>query len=211
MPRSLCEGISFLQNRLSREGVEYEVANGAHIPNLGERRCEMMTIGSSTRKSIIFRVADVHKPLLSISGCAAMGSDCDLCDKGRHLLDKQSGEKISLERREQIYRMRAWIRQDPGTNMSQPFCQAELARMQRGKSVRLLTSFTKGGSRSSASGGPEVGGAEVMASEKGVIEERSEEARRTRVTKRFRMPTTAGYDCHMTLYADCVAGRGSSL
>jgi hypothetical protein len=45
MPRSLCEGISILQNRLSREGVEYEVANGAHIPNLGERRFEMMTLG----------------------------------------------------------------------------------------------------------------------------------------------------------------------
>ena len=35
MPKSLGEGISILQNRLSREGVEYEVANGAHIPNLG--------------------------------------------------------------------------------------------------------------------------------------------------------------------------------
>ena len=34
MSRSLCEGISILQNRLSREGVEYEVANGARIPNL---------------------------------------------------------------------------------------------------------------------------------------------------------------------------------
>ncbi len=36
MPRSLCEWICILQNRLSREGVEYEVANGAHIPNLGK-------------------------------------------------------------------------------------------------------------------------------------------------------------------------------
>ena len=47
VPRALCEGISILQNRLSREGVEYEVANGAHIPNSGERQCEMMTIGAS--------------------------------------------------------------------------------------------------------------------------------------------------------------------
>ena len=46
MPRFLCEGISILQNRLSREGVEYEyeVANGAHIHNLRERRCEMMRL-----------------------------------------------------------------------------------------------------------------------------------------------------------------------
>jgi len=121
MPRSLCEGISILQNRLSREGVEYEVANGAHIPNLGERRCEMMTIGSSVCKNIVLQVADIHKPLLSISGCADMGFDCYLGDKGGHLLDKHTGEKIPLERRENLYIMRAWIRQDQGFKVSQPF------------------------------------------------------------------------------------------
>ena len=103
MPRTLCEGISILQNRLSREGVEYEVANGAHIPNLGERRCQMMTVGFSTCKSIVFQVADVHKPLLYISGCADMGFDCYLCDKGGQLVDKQTGEQIPLERRENLY------------------------------------------------------------------------------------------------------------
>ena len=121
MPRTLCEGISILQNRLSREGVEYEVANGAHIPNIGERRCQMMTIGSNSCKSIVFQVADVHKPLLSISGCADMGFDCYLGDKGGHLLDRQTGEQIPLERRENLYIMRAWIRQDPGISVSQPF------------------------------------------------------------------------------------------
>ncbi len=60
MPRSLCEGISILQKRLSRKGVEYEVANGAHIPNFWERRCEMMTIGSRVRKNVVFQVADVQ-------------------------------------------------------------------------------------------------------------------------------------------------------
>ena len=105
LPRALCEGINILQNRLSREGVEYEVANGAHIPNLGERRCEMMTIGSNTAKRIVFQVADVHKPLLSISGCADMGFDCPLDDKGGHLTDKETGKRIPLERRENFYIM----------------------------------------------------------------------------------------------------------
>ena len=119
MPRSLCEGISNLQNRLSREGVEYEVADGAHIPNLGERRCEMMTLGSRSCKRIVFQIADVHKPLLSISGCADMGFDCYLDDKGGHLLDKQSGKNIPLERWDNPYIMRAWMRQGPGVNISQ--------------------------------------------------------------------------------------------
>ena len=121
MPRFLCKGISILQNRLSREGVEYEVANGAHIPIFGERRCEFMTLGSRSCKRIVLQVADVHKPLLSISGCVDMGFDCYLGDQGGYLLDRHSDEKIPLERRGNLYIMRAWIRQDPGVNFSQPF------------------------------------------------------------------------------------------
>ena len=121
MPRSCCEGISILQNRLSRKDVEYEVANGAHILNLGERICESMTIGSNTAKRIVLQVADVYKPLLFISGCADMGFDCHLDDKGGHLTDKENGERIPLERCENLYIMRAWIRQDPGISVSQRF------------------------------------------------------------------------------------------
>ena len=86
-----------------------------------KRRCKMMTIGSRFCKRIVFQVADVHKPLLSISGCADMGFDCYLRNKGGDLLDKHSGEKIPLEHRDNLYVMRAWIRQDPGVNVSQPF------------------------------------------------------------------------------------------
>ena len=41
----------------------------------------MITIGSRSCKRIVFQAADVHKPLLSISGCADMGFDCFLGDK----------------------------------------------------------------------------------------------------------------------------------
>ena len=47
----------------------------------------MMTIGLSECKRIVFQATDVHKPLLSISGCAEMGFDCYLGDKGEQFLD----------------------------------------------------------------------------------------------------------------------------
>ena len=53
MPSALCTGISIIENDLSRNGVEYEVANGESIVNLGERRCEVMTVGSMIPKRII--------------------------------------------------------------------------------------------------------------------------------------------------------------
>ena len=70
MPSASCEGIDIAENELSRNGAEYKVANGATIPNLGERRCEVMTAGSLQPKRITFQVADVHKPVLGLSRCA---------------------------------------------------------------------------------------------------------------------------------------------
>ena len=60
----------------------------------------MMTVGSKICKRIVDQVANVHKPLLSISGRADMGVDCRLDDKGGHFTDKETGERIPLDRRE---------------------------------------------------------------------------------------------------------------
>ena len=49
----------------------------------------MMTVGSKIAKRIVFQVADVHKPLLSIIGCADIGFECCLDDKGAHFTDKE--------------------------------------------------------------------------------------------------------------------------
>ena len=78
MPAGLCHGINIRENDLFRNGVEYEVANGESISNLGERRFEVMTIGSMIPKRITFQIADAHKPVLSITACSDMGYDCYL-------------------------------------------------------------------------------------------------------------------------------------
>ena len=93
MPSNLCQGIEILRSAMSH-GQEYEVANGATIPNLGERRCLMMTLGAKTAKKIVFQVADVHKPLLSISRCADMGFRCHLGAEGGYMEDTVTGETI---------------------------------------------------------------------------------------------------------------------
>ena len=72
----------------------------------------MMTVGSSTAKNITFQVADVHKPLLSISRVADLGFDCMLGKHGGMLVDTVTGERIPLIRRDNLYVMKAWVRQD---------------------------------------------------------------------------------------------------
>ena len=60
VPISICEGISILDNDISRGRAAYELANVATIPNLGERRCEVITFGNLQASKITFQVADVH-------------------------------------------------------------------------------------------------------------------------------------------------------
>ena len=78
-----------------------------------------MTQGSSLVKKINFQVAEVHKPLLSISRVADLGYDCMLGKTGGCLIDRVTGEKIPLTRRDNLYVLKAWVKQDP--NDTTPF------------------------------------------------------------------------------------------
>ena len=120
MPAAMCGHISISQTEDSRRGVEYEVANGETIPNLGERHCLLMSENSNVMKKIVFQCADIHKPLLSVSRCADLGYQCILDDHGGMLKDKVTGEEIPLHRRGNLYVMRAWVRQDKPAGFVRP-------------------------------------------------------------------------------------------
>ena len=110
MPAKMCPHISMFTTPLT--GYEYEVANGAGLPNLGERRCLMMTENSNLMKKIAFQCADVHKALLSVGKLADFGYECTLGKTGGVLRDTATGDTIPLHRRENLYVMKAWVRQD---------------------------------------------------------------------------------------------------
>ena len=95
MPLSACS-FKIIPSFQSKNEMEYEVANGASIPNLGERRCLMLTPGAQEVKRITFQVANVHKPLLSVTRAADAGYDCLLTDKGGWLIPREGGEKVPI-------------------------------------------------------------------------------------------------------------------
>ena len=111
MPLSLLNHISIVSSPQSSAGVEYEVANGASIPNVGERRLDAVTINASDDLKIIhMQVANVHKCLLSVSKCADMGYTCVLNKDGGYLIDEATNEKIPIERRGNLYEIRMMVR-----------------------------------------------------------------------------------------------------
>ena len=105
MPVSSCS-FKVLPSYQSRHEMEYEVANGASIPNLGERKCIIRIPGSLEEKRITLQVADVHKPLLSATRAADAGYDCLLTDTGGALIPRLGGEIIPIRRKGYRYAMR---------------------------------------------------------------------------------------------------------
>ena len=94
------------------------MANGGSIANLGERRCQVITVGSMAPTRIVFQIADVHKAFVSITACSDMGCDCYLGKEGGSVRDRITGEVMPLERRGFLYSFKMWVRQDPGGNRS---------------------------------------------------------------------------------------------
>ena len=74
----------------------------------------MMTQGSTVPKQIDLQVCDVHKALLPLSKAADAGFETFLGKGGGWLRCVHSGEKIPLERRGNLYVMRAWVRPREG-------------------------------------------------------------------------------------------------
>ena len=121
MPLSLCSDITLRESEQQRNGLEYEVANGASIRNEGERRCLMMTRNARGPKNITFQVADVHKALLSITRAADAGYECHLNAHGGYLLDTHTGEKVPIARKGNLYVMRASVKEAPEYKPDQCF------------------------------------------------------------------------------------------
>ena len=120
IPRSTAEGIPIMPSLASLRGMEYEVANGQSIPNLGERRCLVWTENATEVKRMVMQVADVHKGLLSLSRCADMGYEGRFGRYAGALICESTGEIIPLKRKGNLYVLRVWIKAAPFGRPEQP-------------------------------------------------------------------------------------------
>ena len=123
MPKNLCASITLRESVASKAGVEYEVASGKAVPNLGERHCEIFCEGAGSSTMMHFQVADIHRPLLSLSRAADQGFKSHLDWYGGYLEETKTGETIPIQRRGNLYIMQIWVRAsaeapDPNTGFA---------------------------------------------------------------------------------------------
>ena len=113
MPRATCSKIPIRASLQSLRVVEYQVADGNTIPNLAERRRLTWTEDATQARHINMQVADVHKPLLSLSRCTDMGFESLFGRTMGALIDEETGEVVPVKRQGKLYMPHRWLRNAP--------------------------------------------------------------------------------------------------
>ena len=100
-------------------GVEYEVANGDSVYNLGEKKCTMkINKDSKTNFLMSFQVVEVHKPLLAVSKLVQAGHQVHFDQKNPHIL-LSTGEKLPMILSGGTYEIELWLRNPSFSGQSQ--------------------------------------------------------------------------------------------
>ena len=73
----------------------------------------MWTEEAEQARTINMQVADVHKPLLSLSRCADMGFESRFGRTMGALIDEETGEVVPLRRKGNLYVLRCWLKAAP--------------------------------------------------------------------------------------------------
>ena len=95
----------------AKRGVEYEVANGVRMPNLGEKRFKC-TSTEGVERELTMQVCEVNKGLLSVSKIAQKQHRVVFDDEGSYIEDKATNEKLWLLERGGMYILKVWVRKE---------------------------------------------------------------------------------------------------
>ena len=86
-------------------------ANGSRIPNLGQQDVSVKT-PEGHGCSLRFQVADVERPLISVSQMSKTGRKVEFESAQGLIIHKQSGKRIRLQRVGGVYLLRMKVRDD---------------------------------------------------------------------------------------------------
>ena len=95
----------------SKNGAEYEVANGIRIPNLGEKKFVGVTDEGVSRK-MVAQVCDVNKGLLSVRRMVQAGNTVVFTKKGSYIEDDHTRERMHMEEKNGMYMLKLWTRSE---------------------------------------------------------------------------------------------------
>ena len=107
IPEDMVRAASLQPSDASKRGVQYEVANGARIANLGQKSFNGVTDAGVVR-SVTAQVCDVNKPLLSVHRLVQAGNTVVFTQSGAFVEDDTTHERMWLQETGGMYMLKLW-------------------------------------------------------------------------------------------------------
>ena len=102
-------GIETKPGEGTRRGVQYELASGDRIPNLGEKNFTAFGDEGQAR-NIKAQVCDVNKPLMSVSKMVQANNTIVFSKRGSYIEDDFTKERLPLREHGGMYMLKLWVR-----------------------------------------------------------------------------------------------------
>ena len=102
-------GVETLEGEAKKRGVQYEVADGALIPNLGEKK-HVAVSDTGVSRHMKSQVCDADKALLSVHRCVQAGNTVAFAASGSYIEDAASGEVMPLKEQGGMYMLKLWVK-----------------------------------------------------------------------------------------------------
>ena len=108
IPVGLLEDYDVVEGDGKKAGVVYMTADGGEIPNLGEQRVDFKT-HEGHEGAIDFQVADVKRPLLSVTAVTKRGNKVTFDESGGTITNPSGDRRIRFHRRAGVYVLDLWV------------------------------------------------------------------------------------------------------
>ena len=105
---NMLTSIDTVEGEASRRGVQYEVASGTLIPNLGEKR--FVAVGGGEVRKMRAQVCSVNKALLSVKRMIQAGNRVVFDQEGSYVETVGTGERMYLREENGMYMLKMWVR-----------------------------------------------------------------------------------------------------
>ena len=109
-PPGLAAHIDPRPSPMSKRGGHYATANGGNVPNLGEKELETFHGVTGEKEKVSFQVAEVSRPLESISQHCDEGKRAIFGSAGGAIYNMKTGEISPFARVGRLYEIERWIK-----------------------------------------------------------------------------------------------------
>ena len=109
IPEGSVRSAQLVPSEASKRGVQYEVANGERIPNLGQKTFTGVTEAEGLLRGITAQVCEVNKPLLSVARLVKAGNTVVFSPEGSYVEDNGTQERLWLQESGGMFMLKLWV------------------------------------------------------------------------------------------------------